>query len=366
MVEYTDLINGLPAEVPFVGPESQERSLGFNFKARIGANESVFGPSEKALEAMRESLEVDIWKYGDPENFELKRAIAKKMNSSIENIVVGEGIDALLGYLVRLIIEPGVKVISSKGAYPTFNYHVRGAGGELILVPFKNDYEDLETLVDVALKQSAKIIYLSNPDNPMGTAISGRKIEEIIKEIPEDCILCLDEAYADFSTEDFIPRIDAENPRVVRLRTFSKAYGLAGARIGFAVGEKEFIKNFDKIRNHFGVNRVAQVGALAALRDQNHLMKIINLVNNAKQRIRKLSLDCGLITIDSQANFVAVDCGRDGPYASKVMQNLIKRRVFVRMPSVEPLNRCIRITVGEDRALDYLKEQLPFALKESL
>ena len=365
MVNYTDLINGLSAEVPFVGPESQERSLGFSFKARLGANESIFGPSEKAVAAMREMLIAGIWKYGDPENFELKNAIALRMNSNIENIVVGEGIDALLGYLVRLIVEPGVKVVSSHGAYPTFNYHVKGSGGELILVPFRNDHEDLESLVNVAVKESAKLIYFSNPDNPMGTAVSGRKIEEIIKYIPKDCLLCLDEAYAEFAFKDFIPRLDADNPDVLRFRTFSKAYGLAGARIGFAIGEKKLVKNFDKIRNHFGVNRVAQAGALAALSDQIHLEKVINRANHAKQKIMKISSDSGLLSIESHANFVAVDCGGDGVYAVKVMQNLIKRGVFVRMPSVEPLNRCIRITVGDDEDLDYFKEQLPLALKEA-
>ena len=366
MITYTDLINSLPAEVPFVGPEAQERSLGFDFRARLGANESVFGPSEKAVSAMQKSIASDIWKYGDPENFELRDAIAKKMNASIQNVVVGEGIDSLLGYLVRLIVEPGIKVVTSLGAYPTFNYHVKGSGGELIFMPYEKDHEDLGSLIDAAVKYSAKLIYFANPDNPMGTANSARTIETMIKNIPKGCLLCLDEAYADFAPKDFVPCIDVENPQVVRLRTFSKAYGMAGARIGFAVGAKELVKNFDKIRNHFGVNRIAQIGALASLTDNEHLSKVRANVQQAKDRIRKIALHNNLATIDSFTNFVAIDCGRDGQYAANVMQNLIKRSVFIRMPSIAPLNRCVRVTVGEVTDLDFFAEQLPEVLKESL
>ncbi|MDG2355981.1 MAG: pyridoxal phosphate-dependent aminotransferase [Paracoccaceae bacterium] len=366
MVKYTDLINSLSAGVPFVGPETQERSLGFEFETRLGANESVFGPSEKAIKAMQKVATTDVWKYGDPENLELRDAIANKMNASRHNIVIGEGIDALLGHLVRLTVESGVKVITSLGAYPTFNYHVKGFGGELIFVPYQNDREDLESLVDAATKHGAKLIYFANPDNPMGTINSAEKIEKIIKRIPEDCILCLDEAYVDFLSDQFIPKIDIENPQVLRFRTFSKAYGLAGARIGFAFGARELIKNFDKIRNHFGVNKIAQTGALVALRDEIHLRDVKERVKLAKGQIEKIAIDNDLSTIKSFTNFVAVDCGKGGQYATKILQNLIKRRVFVRMPSVEPLNRCIRVTVGEVKDLAYFADQLPLVLKETL
>ena len=134
-IQFTDIVNKLPASVPFVGPEAQERSIDQLFKARIGANESVFGPSEKAISAMKKHLS-EVWMYGDPENFDLKHALAKKHKVNFENIVIGEGIDGLLGYLVRLIIEKGDNVVTTDGAYPTFNYHVEGFGGNLHKVPF--------------------------------------------------------------------------------------------------------------------------------------------------------------------------------------------------------------------------------------
>ena len=145
-IKYTNIVDGLPASVPFVGPEAQERTLNQIFKARIGANESVFGPSSKAVTAMQKEI-IKTWQYGDPENYDLINALAIKHKVSPTNIVVGEGIDGLLGYLVRLIIQKGDNVVTTDGAYPTFNYHVNGYGGCLHKVPFKNDTEDLENLL---------------------------------------------------------------------------------------------------------------------------------------------------------------------------------------------------------------------------
>ena len=366
MVTYSKIIKKLSADVPFVGPEAQERLLGSVFKVRLGANESVFGPSEKAIIAMQNCISKDVWKYGDPENYDLRNEIAKRMNVGHYNVIIGEGIDGLLGYLIRLIIEPGTKVISSLGAYPTFNYHVRGSGGELIFVPYYKDHEDLDSLIKAASKSGAKLIYFANPDNPMGTVHLAKKIEEIINKIPDDCLLCIDEAYTDFAPEEFIPNIDIENNKVIRFRTFSKAYGLAGARIGYAVGSQELIRNFDKVRNHFGVNRIAQIGALAALEDKNHLIKVQKNVQLAKKQIEIIAKENSLSTIKSFTNFVAIDCGKTGDYAYKVMQKLIEYGVFVRMPSVAPLNRCIRLTVGKNLDLNYFAEQLPKALKQAL
>ena len=208
-IQFTDIVNKLPASVPFVGPEAQERSIDELFKARIGANESVFGPSEKAISAMKKHLS-EVWMYGDPENFDLKHALAKKHKVNFENIVVAEGIDGLLGYLVRLIIEKGDNVVTTDGAYPTFNYHVEGFGGNLHKVPFCNDTEDLQNLLDKVRETSAKILYVSNPNNPMGTINKPSEIERLIKNLPETTLLCLDEAYIDFVDENFVPKISLD------------------------------------------------------------------------------------------------------------------------------------------------------------
>lgn len=359
---FSKIAAGLPATVPFVGPEAQERAKSRPFRARIGANESVFGPSPKAIAAMAEAAS-DAWMYCDPENHDLKDALARHHGVASENVVVGEGIDGLFGYAARLFVEPGVAVATSLGAYPTFNYQVAGAGGRIVTVPYRDDREDPEALIDLAKRETARLVFLANPDNPMGSWWDAAVVQAMIAALPKDCILCLDEAYSEFTPPGTLPPIDVANPQVIRFRTFSKAYGLAGCRIGYAIGEAGLIKSFDRLRNHFGVNRIAQAGALAALRDQAYVARVVEQVMSARDRIATIATAQGLQALPSAANFVAIDCGRDGDYARAVMAALIERDVFVRMPGVAPQDRCIRVTAGTDADLDFFEAMLPEALK---
>ena len=259
MPRLTELASGLPSAVPFVGPEAQERDRGEYFRARIGANENVFGPSPRALEAMRAAA-AGVWMYGDPENHDLKLALARHHGVSPDNIVIGEGIDGLLGYLVRLMVEPGVKVVTSHGAYPTFNYHVVGYGGELIMVPYVDDHEDPKSLAVKACEVGASLVYLANPDNPMGTWVTASEIRTLVDSLPGGCLLVLDEAYIDCAPGDAVLPIDVDDERIIRMRTFSKVHGMAGARVGYAIGQRDLVKAFDKVRNHFGMCRISQAG----------------------------------------------------------------------------------------------------------
>lgn len=360
-MHFTPIVESLPSVVPFVGPETQERQRGRKFRARIGANESVFGPSPLAVEAMKHAA-AEVWKYCDPENHDLKQALAAFHGVGPQNIVVGEGIDGLFGYTVRLFVEPGVTVATSLGAYPTFNFHVKGFGGRLVTVPYRDDHEDPEALIDLAKREAARLIFFANPDNPMASWWDAAEVQRLIDHVPEDSVLCLDEAYSEFAPPGTTPAIDVSNPRVLRFRTFSKAHGMAGARIGYAIGEAELITSFDKIRNHFGVNRIAQIGALASLQDAAHLANIVGKVAAARERIAAIARANGLKPLPSAANFVTIDCCRDGAFARNVLAELIARDVFVRMPGVSPLDRCIRVSAGLPSDLDLFGEALPEAL----
>ncbi len=362
---YTQLVESLPASVPFVGPETQERARGGAFSARLGANENVFGPSPKAIEAMQAAAS-DIWKYGDPTSFDLRAALADHHAIAPENIVVGEGIDGLLGYLVRMLIGPGDKVVTSDGAYPTFNYHVAGFGGTLLKTPYAGDHEDPNALLDLADKQKAKLVYLANPDNPMGTWHEADVIESMIAKVPEGCLLILDEAYVEFAPEGTAPKVDINDAKVIRMRTFSKGYGMAGARVGYALGSADLIGQFEKIRNHFGMNRAAQAGALAALGDQDWLAHVRQQVARGRATIGQIAKENGLSTLPSATNFVAIDCGRDGHFAKAVLDELVANGLFVRMPFVAPQNRCIRVSAGRPEDLELLRDLLPKALSAAL
>ena len=358
------LVQDLPAAVPFVGPEQQERDRGRSFAARIGANESVFGPSPRALEAMaREAAEA--WKYGDPTSRELREALAGHLGVAPGNVVVGEGIDGLLGLTVRLFVDPGDVVVTSAGAYPTFNYHVAGFGGRLVTVPYHDDAEDPDALARAAREHEARLVYLANPDNPMGSWHEASTIQRLLDALPERCVLCLDEAYVEFAPDEAVPEIDISDPRVIRFRTFSKAQGLAGARIGHAVTEARIATAFDRVRNHFGVNRIGQAGALAALGDAAHLQSTRQRVAASRAEIGRIATMNGLAALPSATNFVAIDCGHDGTFARLVLHGLLARDIFVRMPGVAPLDRCIRVSCGTERDMALFAEALPAALAEA-
>lgn len=359
---YTPLIQSLPAAVPFVGPEEQERARGAPFAARLGANESLFGLSPAALEAMRNEA-AEVWKYGDPTSHDLREALAAHLGVALGNVLVGEGIDGILGNLVRLLVAPGDRVVTSDGAYPTFSYHVAGFGGVLDRVPYANDAEDLPALIARAHEVGAKLIYFANPDNPMGSWVRGAAISAALDTLPEGCVLCLDEAYIEFAPGGTAPDIAAEDPRVIRMRTFSKAYGMAGARIGYVVAEAGLIKAFDKVRNHFGMTRMAQAGALAALNDPAWLAHVQAEVVRARAGIARIAAENSLTALPSATNFVTVDCGRDGGFARRVLGSLVAQGVFVRMPFVAPQDRCIRISCGPERELAVLAGALPAALE---
>lgn len=358
---YTPLCTSLPATVPFVGPETQERARGEPFKARLGANENVFGPSPRAIEAMAKAA-ADQWVYGDPESYDLKQALAAHHGIAPENIVVGEGIDGLLGYLVRLLVAPGDTVVTSQGAYPTFNYHVAGFGGTLHTVPYKGDHEDPTALFAKAAEVDAKLVYLANPDNPMGTWLNGQDIVTAMQALPPQTLLVLDEAYVEFAPQGTAAPVQIDDPRLIRMRTFSKAYGMAGARVGYALGAEPLITAFNKIRNHFGMNRAAQIGALAALDDQDYLSQTVANIEQARARITQIAKANGLSTLPSATNFVAVDCGQNGDFARKVLAALVSQGLFVRMPFVAPQDRCIRISAGRPQDLDQFELLLPQAL----
>jgi histidinol-phosphate aminotransferase len=369
-----DVIAAIPVTVPFVGPETLARARGGRpFRARLGANENGFGASPRAIAAMADAA-ASAWRYADPTSFELIAALAAHLNVggrcpgvSPDNIVIGEGIDGLLGLVTHLMVDPGAAVVTSDGAYPTFNFHIANHGGRLIKVPYRanahgHEHEDLGRLLDTAKAERATLLYVANPDNPMGGFWPRADIEALVADLPPGTLFLLDEAYIDTLPPEEIPVIPADHPQVVRFRTFSKAYGLAGARIGYAIGPQNLIAEFEKVRNHYGINHMGQIGAMAALADQEYLCQVVGLIERSKARIADIARASGLRPLPSATAFVAVDCGRDGAFAARVLAGLLERDVFARKPAVAPLDRCIRISAGPDADLDVLADAIPSAV----
>lgn len=340
----TRLVAELPATVPFVGPEAIERRTGRPIRLRLGANESVFGPSPRAVEAMCAAAANTAY-YADPESYDLRAAIADRLGVRMDEVVIGSGIDDLLGLVARAFVDRGETAVTSLGAYPTFNYHVNGFGGRLERVPYRNDRNDLDGLAEAAHRTGARVVFLANPDNPSGTFYPASDIAAFLDRLPDNCLLLLDEAYGEFAPPEVLPPMEPDDPRLLRVRTFSKAHGMAGARVGYAIGPAETIRTFEKVRQHFGVNLPAQAGALAALADDTHLHWVTTEVAKGRADYEQLAGELRLRALPSATNFVAIDVGSPDR-AKALLAALTERDVFIRMPGAPPLDRCIRVTVG--------------------
>ena len=232
-------------------------------------------------------------------------------------------------------------------------------------VPMRDDREDLEALLATATREKARILYVSNPNNPMGSWWPAAEIGRLIARLPDGMLLVLDEAYSDTAPAGTLPPLDVANPQVIRYRTFSKAYGLAGARIGYALGSAGVIEAFDKVRNHYGINRVGQLGALAALHDQAYLAEAVQQIARARDKIAGIARDNGLSPLPSATNFVAIDCGADGAFAKAVLDGVLAQGVFIRKPAIAPLDRCIRVSCGKDEDLALFADALPKSARRS-
>jgi histidinol-phosphate aminotransferase len=333
-------IRAVPATTPFVAPEELARRVGRSSLVRLGANESAFGPSPLAIAAMQAAVPM-VSIYGDPESVDLRTALAARHNCKIENIVVGSGVDELLGLICRTYGALGDPVLMSHGSYATFAFQVRGHG------------LDIEAMLARAREIQPKIVYLANPDNPSGSFVDREAVARLRDGLPPDTLFVLDEAYSHFVTSgSLLP--EGIDERTIRLHTFSKAYGMAGARIGYALASREAIATFQKIRNHFGVNRTGQIGALAALDDQAFVQHVVAEVARGRDEYHAFGKRIGVRTLPSQTNFVCFEIGTRQA-AEAMMHGLLERGVFVRKPGEPPINGYIRVTVGtaEERALFY-------------
>lgn len=360
--QFTRLVAGLEAGNPFTGPETLERRAGRRFRVRAGANESAFGISPRARAAAVAALDRLAW-YGDPENYELRADVAAYHGVDITQVLVGAGIDDLLALMVRAFATDGGRAVMTLGSYATFAYHAATCGVALDSVPYgATGQVDLEALAAQArasefvrtnglkfdTRFGAVVVYLANPDNPAGTWHDAAAVREFVAKLPPGCILALDEAYAEFAPPGPTPELITNDARVVHLRTFSKAHGMAGARVAYAVGAPAVCAGLNKLRLQFGVNRMAQEAARASLADSAFVAGVAERVAAGRAAYYELGRALGVPTLPSAANFVCFDLGTTARRAEAVLDALRARGVFVRKPAAPPLDRCIRLGVGTE------------------
>jgi histidinol-phosphate aminotransferase len=317
---------------------------------KMASNENPFGPSPKALKAMQAVLAESNF-YPDNDAIELRQKLAEYHKVQPEQIVPTAGSTALLGIVARTLLSPGLNAITSERSFIVYPIATQAAGGQLIQVPMRTDGFDLNAIA-AAVNQHTRIIYISNPNNPTGTLLPAAEIDRFLDQVPEHVIVILDEAYYDFAQNfaasrhvDYSHSMDYANQgrRVVVLRTFSKAHGLAGVRAGYGIGPAELMSYFARMRTTFSVSVVAQAAALAALEDEGHTRK--TLENNAQQVGRLLAsmTELGYHPVPTWANFLYCELGDD---AAAVAKRLQAEGVIVRPLGPWGAPTAIRITIG--------------------
>lgn len=340
------------AHAALAGPEELARAAGLAEVLRLGSNESPFGPSPKALDAMRHELS-RAHRYGDPSSWDLRDAIARHHGVAPANVAVGAGIDDLIGWIVRAYLPPGGLAIAGLGTFPTFEMHVTGFEGRLECVPYRADGRlDIEGILAAAQRNRGGLIFFANPDNPSGSAYAWDDVVSFLDALPEGTLVIHDEAYANFLPAAQRFPAGAIDPRVVRLRTFSKEYGLAGLRVGYALGAPRAIAAIDALRLLYGVNRIAQAAAVASLADEPYMESVLRRIRAGRADYYELGARLGVRTLPSQTNFVLFDF--DVPErAAAAVNGLLRLGIHVRKPPAPPLDRCIRVTVGDERERAY-------------
>ncbi len=280
--------------------------------------------------------------YNDPESWELREAVGAREQVPPETVVVGPGIDGLLSLICRVVLDPGSSVVTTKGSYPTFTYAARGVGAVVHEVPYSAEKVDLGGLAEAARNYGARLVYVANPDNPSGSWQCAEELAKLRAELPSDTLLVLDEAYREYAPG---PGTRTPLASTIRLRTFSKAHGMAGARIGYALAEPWFSVQADKIRMHFEVNSIAQAGALASVEDPEWVKSVASRTAEGVKVVHGLCESLGLGSLDTHTNFVLVDLGSPAR-ANRMLREMLELGVFLRKPGLPPLDRYVRVTVG--------------------
>jgi histidinol-phosphate aminotransferase len=351
------VVRALPHTVPFVGPESLERTHGVQIDLRLGANESLWGPSPLVYEALREA---NPSLYGDPEGFDLRAAISVDQQVDFDEVMLGEGIDGLFSIFARAAFDPTRKVVMADGSYPTFPFVARTSGCEIVKVPYRGSTVDVDGLADAVRQHDATWVYLANPDNPTGSAYPENTVLSWFETLPESCHLVLDEAYVDTAPNRVLPMI---HPRILRLRTFSKLYGLAGMRVGYVLASREWLQAFQSVRLHFGVNRLGQIAARSALQDSAYLHRVRAELEVERTVLSTGLRDLGLRPYESWTNFLL--CPMDSvEQARALVAALLAKGVFVRTPAPGCHAAAIRVSIGPNPTSDQFLERLRFIVQK--
>jgi len=348
----TPYISGKPIE-------ETRRELGLRQVIKLASNENPLGPSPKAVEAIKKGLTA-INRYPDSHGFYLKKRLARQLNVKPANIILGNGSDEIIDIAIKTFVEDDENIITSETTFLEYEIIAKINNRKITTVPlryFKYNLEGIKTRID----RKTKLIFISNPNNPTGTYITKSELDDFITGLPENVILVLDEAYDAFiDVNDYPEGLAYTNKKnVIVLKTFSKAYGLAGLRIGYAIAKPGFIFYMERVRQPFNVNILAQIAAEAALDDKGFLGKTRKAVLEGKAYLYGALTKLGIAYLPSVANFILIDIAKD---SGSVFKEMLKFGVIVREMQQYGLKNFIRVTIGtkkeNERFIKILKKTL--------
>ncbi|MFA5062755.1 MAG: histidinol-phosphate transaminase [Candidatus Omnitrophota bacterium] len=331
---------------PYVGGkpiEETKRQFGLKEVIKLASNENPLGASPKAVEAIRKAS-YGINRYPDSQSFYLKKKLAKFLNVNSSNLVLGNGSDELIDIVIKTFVEDDENIVTSEATFLEYEIIASVYGRKLTKVPlryFKYDLESMKKRID----KKTKLVFIANPNNPTGTYVTKFELRDFMNALPPNVLLVIDEAYDAFiDVDDYPDMLDSfRNKNVIILKTFSKSYGLAGLRIGYAVLDDGLAGLMERVRQPFNINSLAQAGAQAALDDKEFLRKTRKIVLEGKDYLYDNLKKLGLAYVPSITNFILVDVGQDGV---EIFNKMLRSGVIVRDMKQYGLKNFIRVTIG--------------------
>ena len=330
--------------VPGKSIEEVQKEFGAKRWIKLASNENLLGPSPRAVAAIRKELP-NIYLYPEGPCTILRKVLAGKLAISESMVVLSNGADNLILMIANAFVNEGDEVLMADPTFSVYTNVTQIMGGRPIKVKLKDYAHDLESMLK-KINRKTKLVFVCNPNNPTGTTVSLKAFDHFFSKLPQRVIVVLDEAYGDFVEDAFYPNgldyIKARKQLIV-LRTFSKVYGLAGLRVGYALGREDLVDCLYQVRDPFPVHRLAQVAAVAALNDEDHVIRSIQLVYEGRRYFYKELDRMGLFYVPSQANFIFINFAKN---AEQVFENLLREGIIIRPGKVWGFPTFARLTIG--------------------
>lgn len=342
--------------VPGKPIDEVKRELGIADVIKLASNENPFGASPRAITAMQDALK-DVHIYPDGYCYALREELSKMLSVEPDYLMFGNGSDELIKMIAETFVNQDDEVIYAEPSFSEYDFATKVMAGKSFSVPLKDYRHDLKAMLE-AVTDKTKLIFICNPNNPTGTIVTRNEVDEFMKDVPEDVIVIFDQAYIEYVTDvDYPDCMDyvREGRNVILLRTFSKVYGLAGLRIGYGIAKPELVSLVSRVKEPFNVNSIAQIGAIEALKDQDHIEKCVKHNTRQKRWLTEQFETLGLDYIPSEANFVMVNVEMD---SKKCFNELLKKGVIVRTGDIFNMPTWLRITVGTESENERLIEAL--------